>query len=64
MGFDAQSIRDKGHASALLDAVYSRSKLNLATPKQVRFLRRFGVQKPETISFKQASEIIGRMIKK
>ena len=64
MGFDAQSIRDKGHASALLDAVYSRSKLNLATPKQVRFLRRFGVPKPETISFKQASEIIGRMIKK
>jgi hypothetical protein len=38
----------------------SRQKLNLATPKQVRLLTKFGIPNAQTISFKQASEIINQ----
>ena len=63
-GFDLHYVRNKGHASALLDAIMSRQKLGLATPKQVRFLKRLGIEKPELITFKRASQIISDTIKR
>lgn len=59
-GFNQEDIRNKGHASVILDAIMSRQKLNLATPKQVRLLTKFGIPNAQTISFKQASEIISQ----
>jgi superfamily II DNA or RNA helicase len=57
-GLDAQSIHTKGHASLLLDRLITRRKLGLATPKQVRVLRRYGHEHPETTTFHEAKVIL------
>lgn len=57
-GIDTSAIRTKGHASLLLDRLFMRRKLGLATPKQVRVLRRHGHQRPESVTFKEASEFL------
>jgi superfamily II DNA or RNA helicase len=53
-GLDATSILTKGHASFLLDRLIMRRRLELATPKQVRLLRKFGHPRPELATFKEA----------
>ncbi len=60
---DAESIKCKGHASKILDVLFSRRKLGLATPKQVRKLRQFGHSSPETASFEEASSFLDRKFK-
>jgi superfamily II DNA or RNA helicase len=57
-GIDAQSVLTKGHASFLLDRLITRRKLGLATPKQVRLLRRRGHPCPETASFEEAGKFL------
>ena len=57
-GLDGASIGSKGHASLLLDRLIMRRKLGLATPKQVRVLRRFDHPNPETATFKEASAFL------
>jgi hypothetical protein len=54
-GLDPDSVQNRGHASALLDKLFLRSRLNLATAKQVRWLYRTGHPQPETLSFEEAS---------
>lgn len=63
-GFMDDDIQNKGHASAILDAIYSRQKLNLASPKQVRLLMRWGVPNAQTLTFAQANSIISSRIAK
>ena len=53
-GLDTTSILSKGHASLLLDRLITRRQLGLATPKQVRVLRRRGHPHPETATFEEA----------
>ncbi|MGH8018769.1 MAG: DEAD/DEAH box helicase [Opitutaceae bacterium] len=55
LGIDPDLIRNKGHANAILDRMFSRRSLKLATPKQVAWLRRTGHPHPETASFTEAS---------
>ena len=57
-GLDADSIQNKGHASALLDRLFLRSKLGLATAKQVRWLQRIGYPHPEMSTFEEAREYL------
>jgi superfamily II DNA or RNA helicase len=57
-GIDPDTVTCKGHASILLDRLFMRRQLNLATPKQVRLLRRMGVPNAETIGFEEAHEIL------
>lgn len=57
-GFDPESIRDRGHASAIIDCLMTRRKLGLATPKQVKYLRALGHPSPETATFAEASEFL------
>lgn len=57
-GIDAQSVLTKGHASFLLDRLIMRRKLGLATPKQVRLLRRRGHPCPETATFEEAGKFL------
>ena len=57
-GFDIQEIRGRGHASKVIDLIIRRSHLNLCTPKQMRMLKRFGVQEAENFSFAKASALI------
>jgi len=63
-GFDLTSITCKGHANAVLDRVMSRSKLKLATPKQVRCLMRFGIKNAHTWKFDAASQFISKAFKR
>ncbi len=57
-GLDTTSILSKGHASLLLDRLITRRQLGLATPKQVRVLRRRGHPHPETATFEEAKEFL------
>ncbi len=53
-GLDPGLVRNKGHASALLDTLFSRRSLRLATPKQVAWLRRTNHPSPQSVSFADA----------
>ncbi len=57
-GLDTGAILSKGHASLLLDRLITRRQLGLATPKQVRVLRRRGHPHPETATFEEAREFL------
>lgn len=50
-GFDAGSVRGRGHASALLDVFFSRRKQGLATVAQVRLMTRMKHPNPDTETF-------------
>jgi superfamily II DNA or RNA helicase len=57
-GIDITAVLTKGHASFLLDRLITRRKLDLATPKQVRLLRKFGHPRPEMATFKEAKAFL------
>ena len=57
-GLDTMGILTKGHASLILDRLITRRKLGLATPKQVRVLRRHGHQRPEIATFEEAKAFL------
>jgi superfamily II DNA or RNA helicase len=57
-GIDTAAVLTKGHASFLLDRLITRRKLDLATPKQVRLLRKFGHPRPEMATFKEAKAFL------
>lgn len=57
-GLDPDSVQNKGHASALLDRLFLRSNLHLATAKQLRWLYQIGHPNPETLTFKEASDYL------
>ena len=63
-GFDPRRVDNRGHASVLIDSVISRSRRELATPKQVRLLVRMGHKYAARYSKKQASELIDNICKK
>jgi superfamily II DNA or RNA helicase len=54
LGFEPKAIRSKGYASQLLDRIFTRRELKLATPKQVMWLRRTGHPSPETATMEEA----------
>ena len=60
-GFDCQQITSKGHASRLLDTIYTRRSMGLATPKQVKHLVRFGHKNPQMATFEEASAFLDKM---
>jgi len=53
-GIDPGTIKNKGHASKVLDSIFTRHRLNMATAKQVRFLVRHGHPSPHTAKFEEA----------
>jgi superfamily II DNA or RNA helicase len=57
-GMDVNAILTKGHASFLLDRLITRRKLELATPKQVRLLRKYEHPRPEMATFKEAQAFL------
>lgn len=58
-GFWRESIRCKGHASAILDKLAARRALGLATPKQVLALKRTRHPNPDLETVQGASRWIG-----
>lgn len=57
-GLDVSGIDTIGKASAIIDALHSRKKKGLATPKQIRFLENKGFKQVGTWTFKEAGEMI------
>jgi superfamily II DNA or RNA helicase len=58
LGIDTGSVGCKGHASLLLDRLFTRRRLKLATPRQVSFLKRLGHRDAETLRFEDASALL------
>ena len=62
-GFDRESIPTKGFASMLLSKLMDRRKEGYATPKQVMYLKKVGVENAQYMSFNEASEKITELSK-
>lgn len=62
-GINSDGITDAGKAQMLLDRLFKRVDMGLATPKQIRFLERKGFQHVGAWTFDQASKMIGRISK-
>jgi len=60
-GIDATKVTCKGHASMLLDRIISRSRQNMASPKQIKLLERFGYTEASTFTFEEAKEAIDKI---
>ncbi|MBQ1576539.1 MAG: DEAD/DEAH box helicase family protein [Oscillospiraceae bacterium] len=60
-GIFAGDVNNAGMASMLIDRLISRQREGLTTPKQIRFLERYGFQHVGTWSFDHASRIISRI---
>lgn len=57
-GIDPTTVSCKGMACAIIDRIFLRRDLGLATPKQVRQLRRYRFEKPELATFEEATEFL------
>lgn len=51
----------KGQASKVIDAIFKRRDMKLATPKQMRMLNQKGFQNVGLWTFEQASDMMGRL---
>jgi superfamily II DNA or RNA helicase len=60
--FDVSEITCKGQASAVINRMFQRRELGLATPKQVNLMRKLGIPNAEKIRFTDASNIISKRL--
>lgn len=60
MGIDPLPIKSRGHATALIERLIVRSKNKLASPWQLRLLRRVKHPEPETLTRDEAKEFLDR----
>ena len=61
---DPESITCKGHAAAVLDRVFARMDLKLATVGQMKWLKKFGHPSPHTATFEEASAFLDQRFNK
>lgn len=61
MGFDVDTVKNKGHASKIIDIMTVRRNRGLATPKQVKYLIKFNHKSPHTATFKQAGFFLNKI---
>lgn len=54
-GINPESITCKGHAGAVMDRVFARADMKLATVKQMKWLKKFGHPSPHTATFEEAT---------
>lgn len=59
-GIDPETISGRGHASAILDKIFARSKMGMASPKQVYWLRRLGFPNAEQATREQAGAYLDK----
>ncbi len=64
IGFDASTVKSRGHAGQIMDMLHKRRELNLATPKQMKHLIRFKHPSPETATFEEATAFLDSRFKK
>ncbi len=63
-GFDPETITCRGHASKILDRLAIRRAHGLATPKQVKQLKKFGHPAPDKASFSDAGAFLDQVFGK
>lgn len=57
-GFDSTAIKTRGQASRLMDLIFTRRSMGLATPKQLKWLIRLGHISPATATFEEATAFL------
>lgn len=62
-GFDVESVKSRGQASRILDLLFIRRERGLASPKQVRLLKRFGHPNPAEATFTEASAFLDEKLR-
>lgn len=58
LGINPASVTCKGHASKILDRAFFRTKMKLATPKQLMWLRKMKHPSAETATFEEAKAFL------
>lgn len=61
-GFDTTLVTCRGHASKILDLIFTRREHGLATPRQLNLLRKLGHPKAELASFEEATDWISQRL--
>jgi len=61
-GFTGDIVANKGLASRILDVVFKRQRLGLATPKQLRMMNDFKMTNVNLLTIKQATAAIGEKL--
>lgn len=59
-GFEVESVTCRGHASRLIDMLFKRRTLGLATPKQLKWLIQYRYPNPNAATFAEASTFLDR----
>jgi len=59
-GFDPDEIRTRGKASRLFDVIRARNDANLATPKQLKWLKKYGYAGAEQATMNEAKRFLGQ----
>lgn len=59
-GFDPDCVSCRGHASKILDLLFTRQEMGMATPKQLAWLRKLGHEKPEMVTKAEAQVWLGQ----
>jgi superfamily II DNA or RNA helicase len=59
-GFGLHRVTCRGHANRLIDLLFRRRDLKLATPRQVKWLKRLGHPEPYAATFAEATEFLNR----
>lgn len=57
-GINPESVTCKGHAARIMDRVFARADMKLATVKQMKWLRKFGHPEPHAVTFEEASAFL------
>ena len=60
-GINSESVSSRGEANILIDRLIARSKANLATPKQIRFLEQRGFLHVGEWTLDEAKRMISRI---
>lgn len=60
-GINSESVSSRGEANILIDRLIARSKANLATPKQIRFLEQRGFLHVGQWTMEEAKKMIARI---
>lgn len=63
-GINPESVTCKGHAAKIMDRVFARADMKLATVKQMKWLRKFGHPSPHTATFAEASAYLDKRFSK
>ena len=57
-GIDTDTVMSRGHASAMIDKIITRSRIGMATPKQMFWLRRLNYPNPEQATLEDAKRFL------